>query len=303
MEGYYTFTQRARGAAGLINSYTLNVDDHWWTANLVLSLANPTNTRYAGAMDRFTDAWTQNGILVDPTGIVNSNGLAVAGNDAWTALTAAGSNAFVMPGPLGSNMRAMAYITLHASVVNDETAVQRDATCFAKGQLRCATWFACCAANVVGDAYDTGRNGDLPPLTSERAPLCRHVLGVNDAARSYVVGLAIDGASYPKQVYDRASSCPADPASGCGSSFFSSGAANPSVLVGAVVQGPSVAGAFSDARTTPQFTGVSILNNSPLTLLAASLHGRALSIQDCIGLNPKASLGRTNSAAVILPSI
>lgn len=72
---------------------------------------------------------------------------------------------------------------------------------------------------------------------------------------------------------------------------------NPLELTGALVHGQSANGAFVDARTSPQHTGVSLLNNSPLSLLIAALRSRGLAIEDCIGLRPREKLTKSTTMA------
>lgn len=42
-----------------------------------------------------------------------------------------------------------------------------------------------------------------------------------------------------------------------------------------------------DSRQSPQNNGIGILNNSPLSLLLASLRSRDLNVEDCIGFKPR----------------
>ena len=45
---------------------------------------------------------------------------------------------FTTPGPLPMTLRAMSYIMVHAASQQTESQSDREASCFAKGQLRCA---------------------------------------------------------------------------------------------------------------------------------------------------------------------
>jgi hypothetical protein len=110
-------------------------------------------------------------------------------------------------------------------------------------------------------------------------------MGLNDEKRSFIVGIAPDGASYPKRPLDR----------GAGPSNVNDGGANPNILWGAVVHGPAQNGAYQDARTAAQHNGVSILNNSPLSLLIASLRSRNLKLEHCIGLRPRKFVKKTEA--------
>lgn len=112
-------------------------------------------------------------------------------------------------------------------------------------------------------------------------------MGLNEAGRSYVAGVTPDGVAAPRQPVDRITGPP----------NFADGGNNPQTLVGALVHGPSPNGAYTDRRTSPQHTGVSILNNSPLSTLLASLQSRGLDIQDCIGLRPREALAKSTSVA------
>jgi hypothetical protein len=109
-------------------------------------------------------------------------------------------------------------------------------------------------------------------------------MGLNPSGRSYIAGVAPDGASPPRQLVDR----------GAGPPTFSD-SPNPNVLSGALVHGPSVNGAYSDRRSAAQHSGISLLNNSPLSTLLASLESRALEIEDCIGLRPRKVLKKTTN--------
>jgi hypothetical protein len=45
---------------------------------------------------------------------------------------------YTSPGPLPMTLRAMSYIMVHAANQQVESERDREASCFAKGQLRCA---------------------------------------------------------------------------------------------------------------------------------------------------------------------
>lgn len=58
----------------------------------------------------------------------------------WT--DAGGSDiSYTSPGPLPMTLRAMSYIMIHAASQQYESERDRDASCFAKGQLRFASSF------------------------------------------------------------------------------------------------------------------------------------------------------------------
>ena len=111
-------------------------------------------------------------------------------------------------------------------------------------------------------------------------------MGLNSNSRSYVVGVSPDSASSPRQAVDRVT----------GPSSFNGGD-NPETLTGALVHGPSANGAFVDRRSAAQNTGISLLNNSPLSLLVTALRSRGLKIEDCIGLRPRSRLSTTINVA------
>lgn len=115
-------------------------------------------------------------------------------------------------------------------------------------------------------------------------------MGLNPLRQSYFTTPAPDGAAAVTQAVDRATGPPA----------FNAPGANPRVLRGALVHGPSSDGAFTDVRTQPQYTGTSLLNNSPLPLLIAALHSRGLAIEDCVGLQPREALAKSSSVAAAL---
>jgi hypothetical protein len=110
-------------------------------------------------------------------------------------------------------------------------------------------------------------------------------MGLNPSARSYIAGVSPDGAAPPRQPVDR----------GSGPASFNDPNANPYVLKGAVVHGPSPQGAYSNLRTSAQHTGISLLNNSPLSTLLASLQSRSIEVEDCIGLRPRKVVGKTSN--------
>lgn len=48
-----------------------------------------------------------------------------------------------------------------------------------------------------------------------------------------------------------------------------------------------LAGNVQDSRQAPKHNAIGILNNSPLSLLLASLRSRDLNVEDCIGFKPR----------------
>ncbi|CAF4039001.1 unnamed protein product, partial [Adineta steineri] len=81
---------------------------------------------------------------------------------------------------------------------------------------------------------------------------------LGDSGRSYVVGV---GQNYPKKPRDRGSSCPALPAT-CNERAYLNPNANPYLLVGALVSGPSFSDYFYDDRMESKTNQVSVENNA-----------------------------------------
>ncbi|PUZ56978.1 hypothetical protein GQ55_5G391600 [Panicum hallii var. hallii] len=94
-----------------------------------------------------------------------------------------------------------------------------------------------------------------------------YLLGSNPAGMSYMVGY---GARYPRRVHHRASSLPSVAAHpgriGCSQGFAAlyAGAANPNVLVGAVVGGPDLQDRFPDQRDDHEHSEPATYINAPL---------------------------------------
>lgn len=259
VNGYFTRAQQERAALSPdLERFAFDVDDHWWTANMFLSMGDSINTRYSENMRRFVEAWTRASDDPNELGVVNS--LVHAVPRWWSQ-----QDSFITPGPLGLNARAMAYVVLYSSNQRREGDFERDAVCFAFGQLR-------------------------------------NMVGLNADKRSFMVGYAPDGATSPRRPSERASSCPPDPSAGCGAEAFSAGSPNPSLLSGALVHGPSASGAYSDSRSAAANNGVSILNNSPLSILLAGFESRGLNLEDCIGLNPKPKMLKSNAVKQFAPA-
>jgi hypothetical protein len=221
----------------------------------------------------------------------------------WAALAAANQvNSYVTPGPNGMNARAMAIVTLLAASAPQEGDYERDAACFAQNQLRCGCQLALLllaelGAESAGARASACRYGHiwqrLAPNISCAAALSQlhslrsNLMGLNSARQSYFAGVAPDGAASPRQPVDRWT----------GPANYNDAGANPATLTGALVHGASPNGAFTDRRTAPEHTGVSLLNNSPLALLVAALRSRNLNIEDCIGLRPRERLSKTSNVA------
>ncbi|CAF4185496.1 unnamed protein product, partial [Adineta steineri] len=90
---------------------------------------------------------------------------------------------------------------------------------------------------------------------------------LGDSGRSYVVGV---GQNYPKKPRDRGSSCPALPAT-CNERAYLNPNANPYLLVGALVSGPSFGDYFYDDRMESKTNQVSVENNAGFQSAVAGL--------------------------------
>jgi hypothetical protein len=110
----------------------------------------------------------------------------------------------------------------------------------------------------------------------------RMLLGHNTESQSYVVGVAVKGAAWPKQARVRSATC--EPAGPCGVDVETAAGSNLYEAYGAVVHGRSLDGSYADSRTDAERNGVSLLNLSPMPLLVAAHTRAALKPQDCLGL-------------------
>jgi hypothetical protein len=129
---------------------------------MVLFHADCSNTRYNWFLYRFANAWTNDLPEFSPdskptSGVVNLKGLQYEDPPYWVRLRQSNQqNAYVTPGPLGMNLRAMSMIALHASRQENESDADRRHVCFALAQLRCAapsTPLVACAGSCT--SHDT----------------------------------------------------------------------------------------------------------------------------------------------------
>lgn len=104
-----------------------------------------------------------------------------------------------------------------------------------------------------------------------------YVLGDNPRATSYMVGY---GKTYPQQVHHRASSIVSikvDPTfvscRGGYNTWFARKAADPNLLVGAIVGGPDAYDNFADVRDNYEQTEPATYNNAPMLGVLARLYG------------------------------
>jgi hypothetical protein len=148
-------------ASGRSDDYRLDVDDKWWFSMMVLFHADRSNTRYNWFLYRFANAWTNDLPEFSPdskptSGVVNLKGLQYEDPPYWVRLRQSNQqNAYVTPGPLGMNLRAMSMIALHASRQENESDADRRHVCFALAQLRCAapsTPLVACAGSCTSRA-------------------------------------------------------------------------------------------------------------------------------------------------------
>jgi hypothetical protein len=110
----------------------------------------------------------------------------------------------------------------------------------------------------------------------------RLLVGYNKRGQSYVVGVAASGATWPQQPRVRAATCDAETA--CGDVALTAAGANPTQAEGAFVNGPSVDRVYSDVRTDFDHSGTSIVNSSPLLLLAAAHQRMQLKPRVCLAM-------------------
>jgi len=163
------------------------------------------------------------------------------------------------------------------------------------GSLRYATTTAL-VAFIYGDSIFQTNAARSQTLHDFAVSQCHYALGDNNGF-SYLVGF---GSSYPLRPHHRAASCPLKPAP-CGWDQYNSGAANPQVLIGALVGGPSQDDSFNDQRGDYIHNEVTTDYNAGFTgalaRLAMEVAGPANNSSSSTGISSSSSSSSSSSGS------
>lgn len=161
-----------------------------------LSDTVPRVTHPLRHVQRFVDAWRgefeyHQGI--DENLIRERGNLMTSTPPTWASGADSG---YITPGPLPMTVRAMSYVMVYAATQLEESAEDRAASCFAKGQLRCVLCMhgvhayvrfrACAIRNTPGHPWAVlwnRRSGGFGECMTVPPDGCRHEAPARTASR------------------------------------------------------------------------------------------------------------------------